>query len=257
MSKIFHTEAGKGYPVILLHGFCESHQIWSTLQTDLSKQYKVIAIDLPGFGKSPLPPYDISLDTIANEVYEWLLEKNISECIMIGHSLGGYITLEIAKKFPNIFKAFGLFQSTAYADTKEKKENRNKSIDFLEKHGIEKFIDSFVPMLFTEARRGELAEAIAELKKTGEATAVETAIKYTAAMRDRDDSIWLLQEYEKPILWVAGEEDAMIPINKAKEQIKLIKHPYVKLMPSTGHVAMIERPNESALAIRRFLQVVI
>jgi pimeloyl-ACP methyl ester carboxylesterase len=257
MSKIFYTEEGKGYPLVFLHGFCETHEIWRGFGERLSHEFKVYTLDLPGFGQSPLSPYEVSIDMIANEVYEWLLARNISECVMIGHSLGGYVTLEIAKKFPNILKAFGLVHSTAYADTPEKKENRTKSMEFIEKHGLDTFIDSFVSNLFYEKRKEDFTEQIAWVKQIAKSTPQDTVLKYTAAMRDRDDSIWFIKEYDKPILFIAGEHDSIIPINKSKEQIKWMKHPYIKLMPDVGHMGMIENHEECVNAIKRFVQVVI
>lgn len=257
MSKIFYTEEGHGYPVVFLHGFCETHEIWDGFAQRLSTDFKIYTLDLPGFGNSILPPYDLSIDMVANEVYEWLKEKNIAECIMIGHSLGGYVTLEIAKKFPNILKAFGLVHSTAYADTDEKKENRNKTIGFIEKHGLDAFIDSFVPSLFYDRRREEFQEELDRIKAIAKTTPVETVIKYTEAMRDRDDSIWFIKEYDKPILFIAGEHDQLIPINKSKEQIKWMMHPYIKLLSDAGHLGMIESKEDCIIAVKRFIQVVV
>ena len=252
---IHDKEFGKGYPVILLHGFGESHTIWEPIGIKLAEKYRVLLPDLPGFGQSDPLPFDHSLDMVSNSIYDWLKKKNISECIIIGHSLGGYITLEIAKKFPNIVSAIGLVHSTALEDTIEKKLGREKSIEFIQKHGVAKFIDSFVPMLFHEANRDKHTEAIEKLMSEARQIPEKTMTDYMLSMRDRDDSTEFLKEFEKPILFVFGEQDSSIPLARSKEQIKYMQHPYLKNLPETGHMGMIEREEEIFKTIEKFVEV--
>jgi pimeloyl-ACP methyl ester carboxylesterase len=251
------TESGKGYPVVLIHGFCESSEIWKDFSDSLSKNHRVICPDLPGFGNSAPLPLEPSIDMVANSVYDILQKKNISECIIIGHSLGGYVTLEIAKKFPNIVSGIGLFHSTAFADTEEKKENRNKSIEFIQKHGVDKFIDSFVPMLFHPDSRERLSKEIQQLVEIGKLIPEKTITDYMVAMRDRDDNIEFLKEFDKPLLFIFGEEDTSIPVARSKEQIKWMQHPYLKRLPETGHMGMFERKEETLKAVSTFVDVTI
>lgn len=120
---IHYEVSGKGYPVVFLHGYGETHKIWNHYRERLSKKYKVITPDLPGFGKSDSLPYEHSLDMVANSIYDCLKRLNVSECIIMGHSLGGYVTLEIAKRFPNIVSHIGLIHSSALSDTEEKRKD--------------------------------------------------------------------------------------------------------------------------------------
>jgi pimeloyl-ACP methyl ester carboxylesterase len=248
-------EFGKGYPVILIHGFGGSNTIWEPIGEKLAAKYKVLLPDLPGFGGSDPLPYDHSLDVVANSIYDWMKKKNISESIIIGHSLGGYVALEIAKRFPNIVSAIGLIHSTALEDTIEKKLGRDKSIEFIQKHGVTKFIDSFVPMLFFEKHRDKHQAAIDKLLVEGRKTSERTLTDYMLSMRDRDDSTDFLKESEKPILFIFGEEDTSIPLARSKEQIKYMQHPYLKNLPETGHMGIIEREEEIYNTIAKFVEV--
>ncbi|MBK6266419.1 alpha/beta hydrolase [Marivirga sp. S37H4] len=252
---IHYEESGKGYPVILIHGYGETHHIWATYQERLSTKYRVLTPDLPGFGQSDPLPYDLSLDMVANSIYDWLKKKNISECIIIGHSLGGYVTLEIAKKFPNIISGIGLLHSSAFSDSDEKKIGREKSIEFIQKHGVEKFIESFVPMLFNENTRDQHQKTIQMLIEEGKKIPEKTMTDYMLAMRDRSDNIDLLKEFEKPLLFIFGEEDSSIPLAKSKEQIKYMQHPYLKSLPETGHMGMFEKEEEVYSTIAKFIEV--
>lgn len=247
--------SGKGYPVVFLHGYGETHAIWDHYRERLSSKYKVITPDLPGFGKSDSLPYEHSLDMVANSVYDCLKRQNVSECIIMGHSLGGYVTLEIAKRFPNIVSHIGLIHSTALSDTEEKKEGRVKSIEFIQKYGVAKFIESFVPMLFHENHKERLKDTIQTIVEEGSKIPEKTLTDYMLSMRDRPDSIEFIKEFEGSILFIYGEEDASIPVSLSKSQIKFMKHPYLKNLPKTGHMGMFEQEEEVYQAISKFIEV--
>ena len=118
---------GEGLPLIFLHGFNENSAVWDLIIPALAKQYQCVVIDLPGFGKSPLPA-NLSIKYMANAVHRVIEEINIAKPIVIGHSMGGYVSLELAAHYPDLLSGVGLFHSTAIADTDEKKDNRLKTI---------------------------------------------------------------------------------------------------------------------------------
>ncbi len=254
---IYHKEYGKGYPVILLHGFACSYVIWEPIAQQLAQKYRILIPDLPGFGKSDPFPFESSIDMVANSIYDWMKKQNISECIIIGHSLGGYVALEVAKRFPNIISGIGLVNSTALEDTAEKKDGREKSIAFIQKYGVEKFIDSFVPMLFYEKHREKHLEAIEKVVQIGRGIPEKILTDYMLAMRDRDDNSEFLTEFEKPMLLAFGEEDSSITPARSKEQIKFMKQPYLKSLPETGHMSLIEQEEEILNTISKFIEVVL
>src|SRR5258708_5460057 len=146
MSTIFYRKYGKGYPIILIHGFCETHEIWNGFVEGLSKKFEIFVIDLPGFGNSPIlaSPF-FSIDDAGAKVFEWIVQQKINQPIVIGHSLGGYVALAMAKRHAEKFAGLGLIQSTAFPDSEERKANRNKVIEFVKAHGTDPFIDTFVP----------------------------------------------------------------------------------------------------------------
>src|ERR1043165_252005 len=144
MSSIFYRKLGKGHPIILIHGFCETHEIWNGFADKLAEKFEVFAIDLPGFGGSPLLPTPFSIQEVAVKVRDWIDQVGLQFPIVIGHSLGGYVALAMAKKSQENIAGIGLFQSTAYADSEERKTNRNRVIAFVKAHGADPFIDTFV-----------------------------------------------------------------------------------------------------------------
>ncbi len=248
MSTIFYRKLGNGHPVILIHGFCETHEIWNGFAETLSKKCEVFSIDLPGFGESPLPSTPFSIDEVGVEVFEWISQKKIRNPIVIGHSLGGYVTLALAKKQPESFAGIGLFQSTAYPDTEEKKSNRNKVIEFVKAHGIDPYIDTYVPGLFLDKKHS----AIPLVDKIARKTSKEALLGYTAAMRDRSSSIDFIKNYQKPMLLLGGDQDAIIPAAVTQELGRLAPRSIVHLLKDTGHMAMYERPHEAVMAVEKF-----
>lgn len=250
MSAVYFRELGTGFPVVLLHGFPFTNQIWDSFAQKLAEDFHVITPDLPGFGHSALPQEKITLEHVAEILIDWLREKKISKSIVIGHSLGGYITLAMAKKAPELFTAIGLFHSTATADSEEKKQSRDKVIEFIDKNGVEKFTSNFIGPLFADQHHPEI--------KTIQSIAVqakgESVKAYTIAMRNRPDSTSVLREFHKPILFIAGEKDGGIPVDSIKNQGQLNILSDVHVLPAVAHMGMVESENQTLDIVRRFIK---
>lgn len=256
---LFYNESGRpqnGLPLVLLHGFCETHAIWEQIQQALASNLYTLAPDLPGFGRSPLPAGPLSLPLIADTLYHSLREKGIEKCILLGHSMGGYVSLALLEKYPHMLAGIGLMNSTAYADSEEKRRSRNNVIQFVEKHGVEKFIDSFVPQLFHPDKRDQLQPQINELLTIARQTPQETLIAYTRAMQERKDRLQVLQHFRKPILYIVGENDSTVSIEDSKRQLLSLSNYELHILKDSGHMAMYENPEESLDAIRNFVQYV-
>lgn len=254
---IAYEDTGSGFPVVLIHGFCETGAIWKDFSPALSKKYRILIPDLPGFGKSPLPSDGFSIDDIARMLHEWLQQLNITKTVLIGHSLGGYVTLAFAKNYPELLSGFGLFHSTAFADDAEKKSSRNKVIDFVRERGVEVFATSFVPQLFYHKNRVRLEQEIEQVVKIAAETPEPTLIAYTKAMRDRDDRTDVLRSFNQPILFIAGEQDGSVPIEKTDEQILLPHKAIVHIYDQVAHMGMFEAREESLKAVKQYLAHVI
>jgi pimeloyl-ACP methyl ester carboxylesterase len=248
-----YTDSGQGKTLVLVHGFCESNDIWKKFQTRLSAKYRVICPDLPGFGKSPIKVKDISIAYYAEMLKELLSFLNVDQCFMIGHSMGGYVTLAFAEKYPLMLHSFGLFHSTAFDDSIEKKENRNKTIQFIERHGVEMFAQSFVAPLFYAANRANLKSEIEMMTSIAAASSKDGVIEATKAMRDREDKTMVLKNTKLPVLFIIGKEDTAVPLEKSLEQCHIPGNSTVHFLNNTGHMGMLERPDETIRIIEKFL----
>jgi pimeloyl-ACP methyl ester carboxylesterase len=249
-SSVYIKEQGEGFPVILIHGFCETHAIWDSLAEELASEFKVIVLDLPGFGKSELLPIPFTLEEVSERVVQRLHQLGIKQCVVIGHSLGGYVTLAMAEQYPSLLAGFGLFHSTAYADSDEKKQSRNKVIEFVENNGVRPFIQSFVPPLF----HNQKAEYVHQVVELAVETPKQSLIAYTKAMRDRPDRVPTVRNFPGKILFIAGENDSGIPVDLVKKQAEQAKNAHFYRFKNVAHMGMFEDEKGTTRCIREFLQ---
>lgn len=250
-SGIYFKDEGKGFPVLLIHGFCETHHIWNSFSKNLAKEYRVLSIDLPGFGKSQLLHVPFSIEDVATKVLEWLKSIQVNQCVVIGHSLGGYVTLAMVQKQPHIFKGFSLFHSTAYPDSDEKKFSRNKVIEFVSKNGVAPFIESFVPPLFYDQTNPHIKETV----NIALGTKKETLLSYVGAMRDRPDRTDVLKTFGGPVLLISGEKDGVVSPESMEKQSKMAINPVLHVMQGVAHMGMFENEFQSLDMTFSFLKL--
>lgn len=236
------SETGQGQPIILLHGFCENHHIWDSLSNNLASEFRILSVDLPGFGQSsPLPDKCSALDEVADIIADELRIRKIEPAFIVGHSLGGYITLALAELHPQLIRGLALINSTTFSDSTDKKRTRNKIIKFISKHGVQPFIDLFIDDIFYN--KEEFTEAIEMVRAMGMSCTRETLIQYTGLMRDRSERTFLLTQPDKPAMVIAGNEDGLIPVGQSQEMIDFLPKGQGVILESCGHMAMFERPN--------------
>ncbi|NJM93581.1 MAG: alpha/beta fold hydrolase [Cytophagales bacterium] len=239
-------EQGQGPDLVLLHGFCETKDIWDPLLPLLQAHFRCICMDMPGFGASDWGHTPFGLADVAAEVHEFIMHQGLQKPIIIGHSLGGYVCLALVEKWPELAQAFCLFHSSALADGEEKKANRNRTIEFVKKNGVAALVDSFVEGLFYAPNRARLESEIVDIKKMAAQTPDEVHMAYTAAMRDRPDRTKVLRDFNGPMLFLAGEEDGAVPFQLSLSQAQLSPQLRFEALPGVGHMGMVEATQQSA-----------
>jgi pimeloyl-ACP methyl ester carboxylesterase len=234
-----------GPEVLLIHGFCETAAIWNPWANQLTNLC-VTAIDLPGFGNSPLPPEPITLETVAGTVIEYL-QKQGSRPVVVGHSLGGYVALAMAEQAPELLSGLVLFHSTPYPDSADRKVNRNKAIEFVSEHGVKPFTQTLVPNLFFQK---DLA-AVQTARQLAETTPQTTVLAYLAAMRDRPDRSGVFKRFRGKKAVLGGVNDALIPIESLRQLAKEDPASGLEEFENIGHMGMFEAPGATAQAVAR------
>ncbi|RYU96361.1 alpha/beta fold hydrolase [Emticicia agri] len=233
--------------IILIHGFGEDHFVWKQFMTLLPAKHTYYTPDYAAFTDCE------TIEDYVKWLKEFLRERDIERCVLIGHSMGGYIALSFAEKHHEMVHGLGLFHSSAYADDEERKAGRLKTIDFIEKHGSEEFIKDFYPKMFTDdfrKKNKELIESHIERYSTFSKRSLKNA---QMAMRNRKDTTKVLKQASYPVMIIAGEEDKFVPVEAAKEQIKLLKKGYTDVLSGVAHAGMFERPEACAKMVETFI----
>ncbi len=254
-SDVCYYTTGNGIPVMLIHGFGEDSGIWKRQVDFLQKDFKLIVPDLPGSGKSSLlNKENEQISDYAETIKAILAEEKTERCIMIGHSMGGYITLAFAEKYPEMLHAFGLFHSGAYADDAEKIETRKKGIEFTRKNGSEAFLKTSIPGLFFDTEKH--SSEIRELTEKGAAFLPEALTRYYHAMIDRPDRTAVLKTFRKPILFIIGRHDKAIPFEHSLRQSHLPVFASVHILRDSAHMGMLEETEKADRILAQFLHSV-
>jgi len=250
--KIFYRSIGSGDPVMLVHGFGEDGNVWDKQVEHLKSKYHLVVPDLPGSGNSEMID-DMSMDGMAEVLHTIIHEENIDRCTVIGHSMGGYITLALVESYWNHVNAFGLFHSSAFADTEEKKATRKKGIEFIKQQGAFEFLKTATPNLFSPNSKLQIPNSIDEFINSLKKFTPQALIAYYNAMMDRPDRTSILKNTKNPVLFIAGEHDNAIPINDVLKQCHLPEKSYIHVLKKSGHMGMMEETQNANRILDEFL----
>ena len=246
-------DMGPKEPVlVLLHGYCGSSSYWEQVIPELGRYARIIAPDARGHGISAAPADEVySMEAFAGDVEELLGKLGIHEAVMLGHSLGGYITLSYAEQYGGRLAAFGLLHSTTLPDSDAAKGKRDAAIATIEGDGVDVFVEGLVPKLFAEDRLEELDMAVARGKEIGRGTSQHGAAATARGMKERPDRGFVIRGARMPVLIVAGDKDGIIPADSAfaatGETTTIVR------LGEAGHMSMLECAEDLKAGIRDFL----
>ena len=243
---LFHKIEGEGKTFVFLHGFLESSTMWKYLDLNILNAKKIY-IDLPGHGKSDHSlPDSPSIIYMAEKVNELLVGLYDGEIFVVGHSMGGYVALELAKINPSIAKVI-LLNSNFWQDSLEKQRDRNRVVEII-KIAKDKFIQEAIPNLFSQPEIH--SEKIAEILDEAKSFSIEGIEFATKAMRDRiDNSSWVMENHSK-VHVIQGELDKTAPLQIMKEKLPL--EVGFSLIKNAGHMTHIEASKEILNILDRF-----
>jgi pimeloyl-ACP methyl ester carboxylesterase len=249
VAKLLHYELfGEGPITVFLHGFLESSTMWEPLNLTELPGAKLL-IDLPGHGKSLLSdPSEIpSMKFMAAEVGRVLAFLKIDAYRVLGHSMGGYVALEIAANTPKgISKPshITLLNSNCWSDTEAKQADRLR-VARIAYTGKERFMNEAIPNLF--ARPEDFQKEIASLKQEAKAMTSE-AIAYAAlAMRTRTDYTSWVMENSSMVRFIHGALDRLVSVEELQQRLMPEADQAaaeIIILPNAGHMAHQEATEE-------------
>lgn len=237
-----YVDAGNGLPLLFVHGFPLSSAAWKHQIGALQSAHRVIAPDLRGFGDSEATAGAVSMDQYATDLHELLRHLSIASAVVIGHSMGGYIALAFARKFPKAVQGLVLVGTKAGADTPEAAAARRETAEKVMATGTQTVIDAMSPKFFSLAHNnaGETDEVRA-IMSAAKPAGVAGALLGMAA---RPDSTPFLKQIDMPTLVVAGVDDQVISAAESKKMADALPNAKLELIPGAGHLVAMEKPEE-------------
>jgi pimeloyl-ACP methyl ester carboxylesterase len=251
--KIAYTDSGKGRVIVLLHGFLGSHEIWSEFSKKLSKRFRVIAIDLPGHGKTPSIGYYHSMELLAQSVKAVLDHVGVRRYVIAGHSMGGYAALAFAELYPENVSGLCLFNSTSYADAEEKKKDRDRVIRLVKKEHRH-YVGEVVTSLFAPPNLAKLQAEVSKVKRIATEVSKQSIINSLEGMKERKSRDMILKFAEYPVLFVIGKKDSVIHYETMYPQMGLCKYPSVVMVEEGAHMCFYEAPEETLNGFAAFAE---
>jgi pimeloyl-ACP methyl ester carboxylesterase len=252
--KVVYRVAGTGQPVVLLHGFGEDGTIWQQQITFLQNYFQMIVPDLPGSGLSDMID-DMSMEGLATCIDYVVQQEGIENFVLIGHSMGGYVTLAYVEQYVEKLKGFGLFHSTAFADSEEKKATRQKGIRFIQEHGPYEFLKTSTPNLYSPATKQKAPALIEKHLQSVKDFSAPALIAYYQAMIARPDRTHLLKQTTLPVLFILGKWDAAVPLEDGLKQCHMPQLSYIHVLSQSGHMGMVEEVEKSYGILKEYLSV--
>ena len=248
---IFYTDSGTGVPVVLLHGFLENSTMWDAFIPVLSKNNRIICIDLLGHGQTDCLGYIHSMELMADIVKAVLNYLKISQTIIIGHSMGGYVALAFAEKNPKDVIGLCLMNSTANADSSERKKNRDRAIIAV-KQNYKTFVRIAVVNLFRPKNRRIFTKQIKFVKEEALKMPVQGIVAALEGMKIRKDREQLFKNSTSEKLMIISKKD---PVLDFKSLIKQTKNSNIKVVEfPDGHMSHVENETLFLHAIVRFVE---
>jgi 3-oxoadipate enol-lactonase len=235
-----YTRQGKGTPLVLLHGFPLDSSSWNEITPLLEDKFDIVTPDLRGFGQSTTVKTQYSIVDMADDIIGLLDHLGIERTAIAGHSMGGYVALAFAKKYPNRVSGLGLISSQAAGDPPDRKEGRYKTASDVAEKGVGVVVEAMTPKLSADARVQAFVRGVIEKQSK------DGVIGALKAMAEREDLTSILSSFKFPFLLIHGDADALIPVDRAKEIKAIVPSAQFVELKGAGHMPMMEFAKETA-----------
>jgi len=265
--KISYDLKGKGFPLILIHGFGSKKEIWKPQIIDFSKKYKTITFDLRGTGKTDRPNYPYIMEMFADDIKGLMDYLKIESTHLIGRSLGGMIAQNFVLKYPQNVKKLVLIASNAIFDDESVVDlvinNRIKDIELLKKDPVKAFWNKSL-FVYHQKFRQELKQnpkkkffnafSLEDLieESTINPSRAQDIINQGSAMKGHN-TLNRLSEIKNETLLLAASHDRLIPKSLMVEIYKRIPNSILKIIDKAGHFMTVSRATEINNIILDFL----
>lgn len=239
---ISYTEVGQGQPLVLIHAFPTDQQLWTSQQEGLKQHFRVITLDLWGFGHSDATDGQaVTMAGYADEIKQLLDQLHIKKAIIGGESMGGYVALAFLQKYPGVINGLVLSDTQSIADSPEMKAKREATAIDVLKHGTAQLIDGFMPKALSPTASEDKIKYLKNILATQTPTAIASALR---GMALRDDTSNILANTTLPILIMTGDQDALISPQQSQNMHALAQNSKLITISSAGHLSNLEQPEQ-------------
>jgi len=251
---LIYSDIGKGPCIVLLHGYLESGAIWKSFMDSFPGEYRFIVPDLPGHGASGSWGKVHGMDELAGAVLAILEEEGIPRVFLAGHSMGGYVSMAFADLFPERLKGYALVHSTPFADTEEKRENRDREISLILCGKKRQIVLVNIPKAFAMDNLETMASQVELAKEIALASPDDGTIALLNGMKERPDRTRVLQDQGLPVFLIGGVKDNYIPVEVFDRLTSMAPHARILRLEESGHMGFLEQPEELVNAFVSFLE---
>ncbi len=233
---LYYEETGKGFPVFLLHGYPLNHTIWKPVAERLKDHARVILPDLRGYGQSPVTDGEYTMRLQAEDIHHLMERLGIHKAILVGHSMGGYISLAFARAYPQCLSGLAMVASQAEADSPEKRQDRYIAIEEVGRKGVKSVAKKMFPRL---TQRKDLEPELTDIMLKTPKKGIVGALK---GMAERANALEWIAEITVPAVVIAGAEDVNIPVERARTLAQMFPRGWLVEIPGAAHLPMMEEP---------------
>jgi pimeloyl-ACP methyl ester carboxylesterase len=238
--KINYNDSGKGFPIVLLHGYLESSEVWNGFEEKLALKFRVISIDLPGHGVSDVIGETHTMELMASVVKDLIDTLGLQKVLLVGHSLGGYVTLAFLEYFPEHLIGYCLFHSQPFPDTPEAIEKRMREIAIVKAGKKHLMYPDNVTRMFAISNLENFSVALQRSKDIASVIPGDGIIAVLNGMIQRPSRLSFMEEGRVPCLWILGRMDNYIPCGTIIEKVKLPANATLVILENSGHMGFIE-----------------
>lgn len=251
--EVVYRDLGKGTCIVLLHGYLETGEIWEGFAERLLDRFRVLIPDLPGHGQSGIWGKMHNMEDLAASVNAILDKEGIEQIFLIGHSMGGYVAMAFVELFGERLIGYSLFHSTCFADTDEKKNNRDREISLVLCRKKRQIINVNIPKSFAGDHIETFCKEIDRAKNLAISNPDRGIIAILNGMKERPDRTHVLTNSQIPLLLIGGMKDNYIPWEVFEKLLALAPHASVLRLEKSGHMGFIEEPEAAVNAIAAML----
>lgn len=254
--KICYCDYGEGIPVVLLHGYLESSEVWHFFTQELTSEFRVISIDLPGHGNSDSYGTTHSMEFIATVVKALLDSLGIKKVFLTGHSLGGYVTLAFVDLFRDSLSGYSLFHSHPFPDTPETAEKRRREIALVQDGKKGQFYPENIKNMYAGSNLEIFSDALQRSLDIASRLNDEGIIAILNGMMTRPSRLSVMEQGRVPCLWILGALDNYIPCEIMQTRVRLPANATLEVLKNSGHMGFVEEKALSAKILSNFIESV-